>query len=177
VGLCPLFVFGGVVDRLDRVRQIADRVARSQGLAVFDVQYRRESAGWVLRVVIDRVWSGGPDAAPERVEDAIGVAECQRVSDDLSALLDLEDVIDRTYTLEVSSPGLDRRLRGLDDFKRFQGRIAKIVVGAPIGNQTYVEGRIEGVDGNDVIVSIGTRGRVCRIPVDAVRRARLGVEF
>ena len=105
MGLCPLFVFGGVVDRLDRVREIADRVARSQGLAVFDVQHRRESAGWVLRVVIDRAWSGGPDAAPERVEDSIGVAECQRVSDDIVGAARLEDVIDHAYTLEVSSPG------------------------------------------------------------------------
>ena len=177
MGLCPLFVFGGVVDRLDRVRQIADRVARSQGLAVFDVQYRRESAGWVLRVVIDRVWSGGPDAAPETPEQSIGVAECQRFSEDIGAQLDVEDAFDHSYTLEVSSPGMDRPLRGLDDYRRFCGRLAKIVVGEPIENQTFFEGRIEGVDGNEVIVSIGKKGRVCRIPVGAVRRARLEVEF
>ena len=177
MGLCPLFVFGGEVDRLSRVREIAERIAASQGLEVFDIQHRREAHGWVLRVVIDRRWSGDAGAAPETPGQSIGVAECQRFSEDIGPLLDVEDAFDHAYTLEVSSPGMDRPLRGLDDYRRFCGRLAKIVVGEPIENQTFFEGRIEGVDGNEVIVSIGKKGRVCRIPVGAVRRARLEVEF
>jgi len=177
VGLGPLFVFGGVVDRLSRVREIAVRIAASHGVEVFDIQHRREAHGWVLRVVIDRRWSGEIDAAPEAPEQSIGVAECQRFSEDIGAQLDVEDAFDHSYTLEVSSPGLDRPLRNLDDYRRFRGRLAKIVVGEPIENQTFFEGRIEGVDGEKVIVSIGTKGRLCRIPVGAVRRARLEIEF
>src|SRR6476659_7424994 len=117
-GPLPTFCFSGVVSTpsgqlLERVRAAAERVARSYGLEVFDVQLRRESVGTVLRVIIDR-----PDrGVPERVEDAVGIEECQRVSQDLSALLDVEEdeleaaALGQHYTLEVSSPGLDRALR------------------------------------------------------------------
>ena len=177
MGLCPLFVFGGTVDRLARVRAIAERVAGAEGLEIFDVQFRREQPGWVLRVVIDRPWTDGAEAVPGRPEEAIGVAECQRISEDLSALLDVEDVIDRAYTLEVSSPGLDRPLRSPADYRRFCGRLAKIVVAEPIDEQTFFEGRIDGVDGDAVLVAIGRKGRVARIPFAAITRARLGVEW
>ncbi len=177
MGLCPLFVFGGTVDRLGQVRAIAERVARSAGLAIFDVQFRREAGGWVLRVVIDRPWDGSEGGAPDRPEEAIGVDDCQRFSADMSAVLDVEEVIDRNYTLEVSSPGLDRPLRGVDDYRRFRGRIVKLVTGEPVDNQTFFEGRLEGVDGECVLVSVGKKGRVCRVPLALVTRARLEVEF
>src|SRR5688572_23370068 len=105
--------------RLGRIRELAGRVAESNGLEIFDVQLRRESVGTVLRVIIDR-----PDrGVPESPEDAIGIEECQRVSQDLSALLDVEEqdldeaALGRSYTLEVSSPGLDRPLRHEADYR------------------------------------------------------------
>ena len=159
-----------------RLRGAAERVASSHGLEVFDVQLRREPIGMVLRVVIDR-----PD--PGRVEtpeESVGIAECQRVSQDLSALLDVEDEFgeedlgDR-YTLEVSSPGLDRPLRHEADYRRFAGRLAKIVTTEPIGRQTAFAGRITGVDNGTVLLEEGRKTH--RVPLDRIKRANLDVEF
>ena len=114
-------------DRLHQVRSIAERVARDAGLEIFDVQLRREAIGWVLRIVIDR-----PPAARDAVPaaEAVSVADCQRVSRDVSAALDVEFAFEHAYTLEVSSPGLDRPLRGIADCRRFRGRLAQFVTSA-----------------------------------------------
>jgi len=155
------------------VRAAADRVAASYGLEIFDLQFRREAIGWVLRVVLDRPGNaGGPG-------ESVTVEDCQRVSQDLSALFDVEDelgrALDRQYTLEVSSPGLDRPLRGEADYRRFTGRLAKIVTDAPVEGQSHFEGRLTGVEGGTVVVTEGRR--VHRIPLAHIRRARLEVEF
>lgn len=153
-------------ERLDRIRAAAERVARSYGLDIFDVQLRRESIGWVLRVVLDR-----PGDA-----EGVSVDDCQRVSHDLSAILDVEDPLDQTYTLEVSSPGLDRPLRHAEDYRRFTGRLAKLVVSEAIDGQKHFEGRLKGLDGESVVLEVG-RGRLHRIPLAAIVRGRLEVEF
>lgn len=183
---CPLFAFTGAAvastvtndARLERVRTAAQRVAESYGLDIFDIQLRRESSGWVLRVVIDRPLQRDESGTVvvETPEHAIGIEDCQRVSTDLSTILDVEDVLAFAYTLEVSSPGLDRPLRQGDDYRRFQGRIAKLVVPGGIDGQTHFEGRIIGVDGDDVVLQVGRR-KERRIPLAAISRARLDVEF
>jgi ribosome maturation factor RimP len=163
---------------LERVRAVAERVAESCGLVVFDIQLRRESGGWTLRVVIDR--PPRRDAAGvvlvDDPEEAIGIEECARISTDLSAILDVEDVLDHAYTLEVSSPGLDRPLRGADDYRRFVGRLAKIVVPAGLDGQTHFEGRIQQVEDEAVVIVVG-RNKEKRIPLGEVTKARLEVEF
>ena len=108
-------------DRLRQVSSIADRVARGFGLEVFDVQLRREAIGWVLRVVIDRAPSSG-DTAENAMTEAVTVDDCQRVSTDVGVVLDAEFPFEHAYTLEVSSPGLDRPLRHVGDCRRFAGR-------------------------------------------------------
>src|SRR6476661_3293327 len=118
-------------DVAKEVRNVATRVAHTYGLDIFDVQFRREAGGMVLRVQIDRP---GPAAT---AEESVSVADCSNVSRDLSALLDVEDFIPVAYTLEVSSPGLDRPLRGRPDFERFSGRRAKIVVREAVDGQTF----------------------------------------
>src|ERR1700752_876511 len=100
----------------EQVRKVATRVAHTYGLDIFDVQFRREAAGMVLRVRIDRP---GPAATSD---ESVSVDDCAHVSRDLSAVLDVEDVVPVAYTLEVSSPGLDRPLRRMDDYRRFVGR-------------------------------------------------------
>jgi ribosome maturation factor RimP len=99
------------------------------------------------------------------------------VSRELGTILDVEDPLDRTYTLEVTSPGLDRPLRHEGDFRRFAGRTASIVLDAPVDGQTFFNGRIEGVDGGDVVLLVGKKNRAHRIPLSRIRRARLEVEF
>src|SRR5918911_1730366 len=113
----PLFSFRDVVRReadvVDQVRNLAARVAGGYGLEIFDVQLRREAAGMVLRVQIDRP---GPAAT---AQESVSIEDCAQVSRDLSAILDVEDVVPGAYTLEVSSPGLDRPLKRVDDYRRF----------------------------------------------------------
>jgi ribosome maturation factor RimP len=101
------------------------------------------------------------------------------VSHDLSALLDVEEealgLAARKYTLEVSSPGLDRPLRGEADYRRFVGRLAKIVTGVPVDGQTSFAGRLAGVEDDAVVLTEGRRTH--RVPLAAITRARLEVEF
>lgn len=162
---------------VQRVRDAAQRVAVSHGLEIFDLQFRRESIGWVLRVMVDRPWDSA--SGPERQEDAVGIEDCQKVSHDLGTLLDVEDdlgaALDRAYTLEVSSPGLDRPLRGAEDYERFVGRLAKIVTAVPVEGQTSFAGRLAGLDGDEVLLTEGRRTH--RVPLAAIKRARLDVEF
>jgi ribosome maturation factor RimP len=167
---------GTKVSRLELIRAIAGRVAASRGLEIFDVQFRRESVGWVLRVVIDRKGADASPGASTPADGGISVADCQHVSDDISAILDVEDTIDHAYTLEVTSPGLDRPLRHIDDARRFTGRLAKVVVSEPVDGQSHFEGRLEGVDGDVVLMRLG-KAKVVRIPFSLVTRARLEVEF
>jgi len=159
---------------LDRLRAAALGVAERHGLEVFDVQFRRESTGWVLRVILDR--SAGAAGAHE---EPVGIEDCQRVSHDLSALLDVEEealgLAARKYTLEVSSPGLDRPLRGEADYRRFVGRLAKIVTHVPVDGQTSFAGRLAGVEDDEVVLTEGRRTH--RVPLAAITRARLEVEF
>lgn len=152
------------------------RIAATYGLDIFDVQFRREAGGWVLRVVLDR--PAGP-AAEGTPDETVGIEDCQRVSHDLSALLDVEDELtagfSRGYTLEVSSPGLDRPLRGEADYRRFAGRLTKIVTDEPVDGQSHFAGRLSGVENGDVLVTEGRR--IHRVPLARIKRARLDVEF
>lgn len=163
--------------RVDRLRDAAARVAGSHGLEIFDVQCRREASGWVVRVIIDRPAPGGE--APEPVEDAVGIEDCQRVSHDLSALLDVEEDLTADlpggYTLEVSSPGLDRPLRHEADYRRFTGRLAKVVTTRPVEGQSHFAGRLSGIENGHLLLTEGRR--VHRVPLAEIRRGRLDVEF
>ena len=163
-------------DDITRLRDAAERVANGYGLEVFDLQLRREPIGMVLRVVIDRPDPGRVEAP----EESVGIADCQRVSQDLSALLDVEDEfgeagLSEAYTLEVSSPGLDRPLRHEADYRRFAGRLAKIVTTEPIARQSAFAGRIAGVDNGAVVLEEGKKTH--RVPLDRIKRAHLDVEF
>ena len=157
-------------DVVERVREAAERVAGSYGLEIFDVQFRREAAGMVLRVRIDRP---GPAAS---AEESVSVDDCANVSRDLSAILDVEDTVPTAYTLEVSSPGLDRPLRGAADYERFTGRRAKLVVRTPVEGQGFFRGRLGGIDGGEVVIDTGD-GRTRRVRIDNIARANLEVEF
>lgn len=155
---------------IERIRELAAGIAAAHGLELFDVSFGREGGGFVLRVVLDRP---GPSAT---AEDSVSLEHCQKVSEELSAVLDVEDVVPGQYTLEVSSPGLDRPLRTRDDFQRFAGRLAKIVMAEPVARQTAFAGHLRGVDGDDVLFE-NQGGRLVRLPLGLIRRARLEVEF
>jgi ribosome maturation factor RimP len=155
---------------VEAVRAIASRIAAGHGLEIFDVQFRREASGMVLRIRIDRP---GPAAT---AEECVSVADCAAISRDLGAVLDVEDVVPAAYTLEVSSPGLDRPLRHAEDYRRFAGRRAKIVLREKVGGQGFLKGRLAGVEDGDLLMDAddGVRHRV---PLGVISRANLEVEF
>ena len=119
----------GPVASLERVKELAATIAAAHGLELFDVAYGREGGRNILRVVLDRL---GPSAT---AEDSVSLEHCARVSEELSAVLDVEDVVPAEYTLEVSSPGLDRPLRSRNDYERFAGRFAKLVTAEPVARR------------------------------------------
>ena len=155
---------------VDRVRELATRVAASYGLEIFDVELKREGSQQVLRVIVDRP---GPSATPE---ESVSIDDCARVAEELGTLLDVEDVMPGGYTFEVSSPGLDRPLRTADDFQRFAGRWAKIVTSEPVQRQTAFSGRVKGIDGDDVLFESEGK-KLMRLPLRLISRARLEIEF
>ena len=159
------------MEPLAHIRAVAERVAASRGLDVWDIQNRREAVGHVVRVVIDRP---GPAASPE---ESVGIEDCEQVNREIGTILDVEDPLPfASYTLEVSSPGLDRPLRDAGDYSRFAGRLAKVVVSEAVDNQKAFEGRLRGVDQGDVLLE-ASNGRVHRLPWRLITRGRLDVEF
>ena len=147
---------------LERIREAAERVARSAGVEVVDVEWKIGKQRF-LRVYIDK-----PDGVSHR--------DCEAVSNQRSVILDVEDLVPGPhYILEVSSPGLDRKLTRPAEFERFAGRLARISTNEPVENQKFFEGRLAGyADGK---VQIEVKGRVVAVPVEGIRKANLVVEF
>jgi ribosome maturation factor RimP len=163
-------------DVTGKVRDLASRIAASYGLDIFDVQYRREGPGMVLRIQLDRPGNGAT------AEESVSVGDCARVSRDLSAVLDVEDVVPTAYVLEVSSPGLDRPLRHAADYGRFAGRRAKLVMREAVDGQMFFKGQLGGLEtdkerGRDVVIITSDDGRTHRVPIGVITRANLEVEF
>lgn len=148
---------------VERVRAIAVPLLEELGLELVDVEFRREAGGWVLRLYIDR--RGG-----------VTLGDCQRVSEELGDLLDVEDLVDHPYSLEVSSPGANRPLAGEADFRRFAGRRAKLSTWEAIGGQRRFVGILKGYDEGCVLLE-REDGSVIRIPHALVAKARLAPVF
>ena len=156
---------------LGKIREAAERVARSQGLEVFDVEWKVGKQR-LLRVYLDRM------PGPENPE-GLGVThkDCERVSSELSVILDVEELVPGAsgYILEVSSPGLDRKLIKPADYERFVGRLAQVWVNEPVENLKYLEGRLAGYA--DGLVKLALKNHEVSVPFTAIRKANLKVEF
>jgi len=129
-----------------------------------------DSAGQIL----------APSEAPEGGQLGVSHADCQRVSQQLSVILDVEELIPGAagYTLEVSSPGMDRALRNPAEYERFRGRMAKISTTEPVENEKYFEGRLAGfTDGKVRLELKGKVARTVELPFEKIRKANLMVEF
>lgn len=178
---------------LDKIREAAERVARSEGLEVVDVEWKVGKQRF-LRVYIDRVpsgtagtESGSSDVAAGESEAAeasdpypkVSHADCEKVSKQLSVILDVEDLVPGPgYVLEISSPGMDRSLTKAADFARFTGRLAKISTIEPVGDAKFFEGRLKGfADGRVRMELKGKAARVVELPLENIRKANLVVEF
>jgi ribosome maturation factor RimP len=174
---------------LEKIREAAERVARSEGLEIVDVEWKIGKQRF-LRVYIDRVPK--PTAAISDTTGTIGAtgvvndpfpkishSDCERVSQQLSVILDVQDLIPGPgYILEVSSPGMDRALKKPADFERFKGRLAKISMAEAIGDAKFFEGRLAGfADGKVRMELKGKEARTVELPLEAIRKANLVVEF
>ncbi len=149
---------------VERVRRIAEAILPPAGLELVDVEFRREAPGWVLRLYLDRP------------EGAVTLDDCQRVSEELGDHLDVADLIDHPYHLEVSSPGLDRPLTRDADFVRFAGREARISTREPLEGRKSFRGRLAGLDGDRVLLDTPEGPRVA-IPRAVIQKARLEPEL
>jgi len=144
------------------IREAVGRAANSVGVEVVDVEWK-QGRRRLLRIYIDK--PGG-----------ITHDDCQRVSEQLSVILDVEDLVPGPgYVLEVSSPGLDRKLRNPAEFERFVGRKARISLAEPVENATFYEGRLAGV--SEGMVRLEVDGRVLLLPLERIRKANLVVEW
>jgi ribosome maturation factor RimP len=145
-----------------RIEEIAQRVALSEGIEVVEVEVKGGRKNQFVRISIDK---------PEGVSHA----DCELISHQVGTILDVEDVVPGQYTLEVSSPGLERKLLKPRDFERFQGKKAKVTLRAPVENQRHWEGVLAGFA--DGVVSLEAAGRQIRFPFEQVEKANLKFEW
>jgi len=185
--------------QLEKIREAAERVARSEGLEVVDVEWKIGKQRF-LRVYIDRVPVSPGEIPPAEASSGeapspypmISHADCERVSKQLSVILDVEELVPGPgYTLEVSSPGMDRALKKLADYVRFTGRAAKVWTEEPVEEMKFFEGRLAGVVDDRVPESVlsdpgtkrirlelkGKTPRTVEVPLALIRKAHLVVEF
>jgi ribosome maturation factor RimP len=149
-------------EMLPRLEELAERAARPVGVEVAWVEFKREGASWFFRVFIDR-------------ESGVGLQECEQVSERLGVLLDVEDPIECSYTLEVSTPGLDRPLRTRRDYERFAGRLARIKTRERFDDRFWFRGRLVGMEEDNVLIEdLGERRS---IPLAVIASGRLEVEM
>ena len=150
---------------VEAVRGIAAKVAEGRGCELVDIELKRERGGHFVRLFVDK--PGG-----------IGLDELKSVSEEVSVVLDAEDPIETPYTLEVSSPGLDRPLKTPSDYVNAVGRLVKLSSYEPIDGRRHWTGRLQRVEaGVATVVLEKEKGAVCTIPLDKVSHGRLEVEF
>ena len=179
---------------LANIEAIARRVAESSGLELVEVEMRGAGGkGRMLRVVIDRPNAQPGAAVPHEQalphEAGVTHEDCANVSREISAILDVEEAVPgAAYTLEVSSPGLDRKLRGAQDFARFTGSRVKLMTREPVENNRHWEGRLQAFDGERLKLDVsavsktkqkkmGVADRVIEIELANVERANLVPEI
>jgi|ERR1700690_1396580 ribosome maturation factor RimP len=161
-----------------KIAEIAERVADSEGIEIVDVQLLGAGRGRLLRIFIDRP---AGDASVDRPH-GVSHADCEFISHQVGTILDIEDVIPGdSYTLEVSSPGLERKLSKAKDFERFVGQKAKVVLREPVENQRSWEGRLAGISQGVVALEVPAlepaAGRVIHFPLDQVQKANLKFDW
>jgi ribosome maturation factor RimP len=169
---------------VDRVREIAERVASSSGLEVVDVEFRGGGKSRMLRVYLDKpaAGAGALDEAAPRVPLGVTHEDCANFSREFGTVLDVEDAApDGSYTLEVSSPGLDRKLTRAADFERFTGSRMKLMTRHPVNNNRYFEGRLESFRDGRLTLDLSVASKKSRkkmgAAVAAAPEQKIEIEF
>jgi len=146
---------------------LASKIAESHGLQLFHIEFRKQGRRWVLRLYIDK-------------EGGVTLDDCEKVSSQLSTELDVENFIQHSYTLEVSSPGLDRPLLSENDYLKHSGKLVKIKTHEPIDGQRNFKGKLMGYSDGMVVLEVDVRKDETRrllIPYASIASARLEIEI
>ncbi len=175
-GRKPTFLLGGRMSRqlaVARVEELARSVGQKENVEVVEVELKGSGRNQLLRVFIDKA-------------DGVTHSDCEQVSRALSELLDEAGLFAAEYTLEVSSPGVERKLKRREDYERFRGQKARIVMRHSevdrVGKSRFVEGTLAGVEDDEVLLDVVTGldtpgpGRI-RIPLASIDRANLKFEW
>jgi len=144
------------------VGEMLEPIVTSQGMELIDVEYKREARGWVLRIYIDK-------------EGGVSLDDCVSVSNEVGTVLDVEDFFQSPYTLEVSSPGLNRVLRREEDFERFKDKLVRIRTREAVGQRKNFRGRLLSCANGLVHIEVGEQ--VFSISLSNVARANLEIEL
>jgi ribosome maturation factor RimP len=144
-----------------KISSLAAQIAEDRGLEVFDVELFGKGK-MLLRVTVDK-------------EGGVSLDDCESFSKSFSALLDVENIFTGPYTLEVSSPGLDRPLKDLRDFEKQKGKLVRITTAEKIENQNFFVGKIQGIDKN--MIKLFANAREIDIPFENISKARLEIEM
>jgi ribosome maturation factor RimP len=151
----------------NRVRESLEDVVKEMGFEIFDVKFAKGSRGWVLTIFIDK-------------EDGyISIEDCEVVSKRIDPLLDEMNIIEHSYTLEVSSPGMDRPLRGIKDYIRFKGNLAKFVLKEFFSKRKVIVGYIQEYDEKKKTLFVEEKdtGQVFEVPVELISKSNLEIDF
>lgn len=154
-------------DAAGKVSLLLAPYLEEKDLELYRAEYKKEGKEWVLRVFLDK--PAGSES------EYVSIEECEDVTRWLSDILDKEDFIDRSYNLEVSSPGLDRELIKESDYERFKGRIVEVKTYEQLNGSKEHEGTLLGKE--DGIVKIEEDGNMLEIPADKISKINLAVVF
>ena len=147
----------------DRIRQLVQEVVEGQGYEFVDMEFKGAGNSSLLRVFIDK--PGG-----------ISHGDCQLISEQVGTVLDVEDPVPFSYTLEISSPGLDRKLTKETDYVKFEGKLAKIHTRIPLNGQKVFKGRLRGLQAGNIRLEL-PKGEPLEIPLDVIKEARLEFDW
>ena len=147
----------------ERVRRLIEEVVEGQGYELVDAELKGGGKNSVLRIFIDQ-------------PAGISHGDCELVSEQVGTVLDVEDLIPSSYTLEVSSPGLERKLVKESDYTRFDGKLARIQTRIPLNQQKVFRGRLQGVHDGKIRLEL-PRGNILEIPLDVIQEARLEFDW
>ena len=150
----------------ERVEQQIEKIVSSEGLELVHVEYRKQGRGYLLRVDIDK-------------EGGVNLEDCVLISQQVSAYLDVDDVVPAEYELQVSSPGLDRKFYRESDYAKFVGRLVRVKTSTPIRGLHVIVGKLKAIDGGTIVVTDPKMKKEpdYEIPLEVVKETRLEVEI
>ncbi len=144
------------------ILSLVEPIVRDEFLELVDVEFHPSGKRWLLRIYIDK-------------PDGITISDCERVSREVERTLDVENVLDHPYTLEVSSPGLTRALKKKSDFERHGGKMARVITSSPVDGKNEFKGEIGQVTEEDVEIRV--KMDIHKIPFCAIKKAHLEFEL